>query len=96
MSTVTIQKRKLKKGTTYPVYYKEPLTGKKKYHITFPKLKEAQRAANDLRSLLDTGSLPEKRKRKLRLMVFEQVAKAIKQYPKNCASRLEDLGFEPQ
>ena len=29
-----------------------------------------------------------------RELVFEQVAKAIKQYPKNWASRLEHLGFE--
>jgi len=78
MSTVIIQKRKRKKGTTYPVYYKEPLTGKKKYYKTFQKLREAQQVANDLRSLLDVGRPPEKIKRKLKLMAFEQVASLLK------------------
>ena len=55
MSTVTIQKRKRKHGTTYPVYFKNPFNYRKEYFKTFPKLKEAQIAANELRALLDAG-----------------------------------------
>jgi len=78
MATVQIQRRKWKKGISYPIYYKDPQTGKKKYYKTFPKFKEAQRAANSLRSLLDTGKHPEKKKKLLKTMTFEQVGESLK------------------
>lgn len=78
MATVLIQRRRRKKGITYPVYYKEPLTGKKKYLKTFSRFKEAQQAANDLRALLDAGKQPAKRQMKLKLMTFRQVGESLK------------------
>ena len=78
MATVTIQKRIRKKGTTYPVYYKDPLTGKKKYYKTLQRFRDAQQAANELRALLDSGKLPKNQQKKLNLMTFEQVAHSLK------------------
>lgn len=78
MSTVTIQKRKRKHGITYPVYFKNPFNYRKEYFKTFPKLKEAQRAANELRALLDAGKLPEKEKLKLNPLTFKKVGDSLK------------------
>lgn len=78
MSTVTIQRRNRKKGTTYPVYYKDPLTGKKEYWKTYPRFRLAQQARNELKTLLDMGKLPEKKERKIKLMTFGQVAESLK------------------
>ena len=64
MATVTIQRRKKKDGTTsYPVYFVDPLTGKKKYHATFRTLKDAQLATHTLRDVIDKGSAPEQRRK---------------------------------
>jgi len=49
-------KRNREKGTSYLVYYKDPLHGKRKYYRTFRRLRAAQRVANDLRTLLDAGN----------------------------------------
>lgn len=62
MATVTIQRRKKKDGSmSYPVYFVDPHTKKKKYHATFRTLKEAQLATHTLRDIIDKGSLPEPR-----------------------------------
>lgn len=62
MATVTIQRRKKKDGSmSYPVYFVDPHTKKKKYHATFRTLKEAQLATHTLRDVIDKGSLPEPR-----------------------------------
>ena len=64
MATVTIQRRKKQDGSaTYPVYYVDPLTGKKKYHATFRTLKDAQLATHTLRDVIDKGSAPEPRRK---------------------------------
>lgn len=64
MATVTIQRRKKKDGTTsYPVYFVDPFTGKKKYHATFRTLKDAQLATHTLRDVIDKGSAPEVRRK---------------------------------
>ena len=64
MATVTIQRRKKQDGSTsYPVYYVDSLTGKKKYHATFRTLKDAQLATHTLRDVIDRGSAPEVRRK---------------------------------
>jgi integrase len=79
MATVTIQKRNRKKGTTYPVFYKDPTTGKKRYYKTLQRLRDAQQIANDLRTLLDAGKIAAVRKGKqiLNLLTFEDVSKSL-------------------
>ena len=78
MATVVIQKRKGKKGMSYAIRYANPLTGKKKYYKTFKKQKEAQRAANDLRALLDSGKKPENTMKKFNPLTFEEVADSLR------------------
>jgi len=85
MATVNIQKRKRKNRNSYLVYYKDPFTGKKKYYKTYQKLKDAQRVANDLRTLLDSGKLPDSNKNKIRMLTFEAAAEELK---KSWMSRL--------
>jgi hypothetical protein len=77
MATVTIQKRKRNKGVRYLVSYKIPMTGKKKHYKTFCKYREAQEAANDLRSILDSGNLPNPKRTRLNVMSFNQAAKSL-------------------
>lgn len=73
MATVTIQRRKKKDGTTsYPVYFVDPYTGKKKYHATYRTLKAAQLASHDLRDVIDRGAAPTPR-RKARGLTLEEV-----------------------
>jgi integrase len=74
MATVTIQKRKRKKGIRYLVSYKVPLTGEKKHYKTFQKYREAQLVANDLRAMIDSGKLPEPKRTKLNPLTFNQVS----------------------
>ncbi len=76
MATVVIQKRKRRDYCSYPVYYKDPATGQRKYYKSFQRRKEAQQAANDLRSLLDAGRMSEVRKSKAKstLMTFHEMS----------------------
>ena len=75
MATVVIQKRERKDRNSYIVYYKDPASGRRKYHKTFQRQKDAQQSANELRALLDTGnaSAVKKSKVKLNLVNFEEV-----------------------
>ena len=73
MATVNIVKITREKGNRYQVYYKDPYSGKKKYYKTFTKQRDAQQASNELRSMLDTGNLPDVKK-KIRMMTFGAVA----------------------
>ena len=79
MATVVIQKRIRRKGATYPVYYKDPMTGKKKYYKTFQKRKDAQRAANELRAMIDSGKLEDvnQAKTKRSPLTFEEIAEFL-------------------
>jgi hypothetical protein len=77
MATVTIQKRTRKKGVRYLVSYKVPMNGKKKHYKTFSKYREAQQAANDLRSMLDSGNLPDPKRTKLNALSFKQVERSF-------------------
>ena len=73
MATVTIQRRKRQDGSTsYPVYYVDPLTGKKKYHATFRALRDANLASHTLRDTIDKGSAPEPR-RKARALTLDAI-----------------------
>lgn len=78
MATVNIVKCTREVGVRYQVYYKDPYTGKKKYYKTFQRQRDAQQAANDLRTLLDTGKLPDSKKNKVRMMTFGEVADELK------------------
>lgn len=77
MATVTIQKRNNKNGISYVVTFKDPLTGQKKYYKTFQKYRIAQRKANDLRALLDSGKRPTPRKTKLTPLIFGEVSTSL-------------------
>jgi hypothetical protein len=79
MATVIIQKRKRKKGMSYIISFKEPLTGKNKYYKTFRKHKDAQQAANELRSLLDSGKIPKPKRVKLNPLTFREVTQKLRQ-----------------
>jgi integrase len=60
MATVTIATRTLKKGKSYVVHYQDPTTGKKTYFKSYRRKDKAREAVNKLRTILDSGSLPEK------------------------------------
>ena len=77
MATVVVQKRIGKKGMGYAIHYADPISGKKKHYGTFKKYKEAHREANELRSVIDSGKLPESKRKKLNLMTFSEVADAL-------------------
>jgi integrase len=100
MATVVIQKRTGKNGTrSYGVYYKDPLTGERRYYKTFHRDKDARRAENKLRSLIDNGELAEIRKSqsRIRLMRYSEVAKSLRlewKTEKELADKtLEDYGY---
>nr|WP_287410694.1 hypothetical protein [Pseudodesulfovibrio sp.] len=81
MATVTIATRTRKNGKRYIVQYKDPETGKKKYHSSFRRKDMAQQEANKLRTILDDGSLPaSKQKSKTnRGKTFREVAELCRQ-----------------
>ena len=76
MATVIIQKRYRNNKLRYYVYYKDPYTYRSKYYKTFTKAKDAQRAANKLRDLIDNGKFYEikKHKQKTKPSKFSDVA----------------------
>ena len=78
MATVFTQKRKGKKYTSYVIQYYDPITGKKTYHKSFRKQREAQSEANDLRSLLDSGKKPVKKRTVFRPLTFGTVTEDLK------------------
>jgi integrase len=96
MATVIIQKRKRKKGMSYIISFKEPLTGKNKYYKTFRKHKDAQQAANELRSLLDSGKIPKPKRVKLNPLTFREVTQKLRQEwdERNKRNDLADKTFQ--
>jgi integrase len=78
MATVLIQKRKRDTRFSYIVYYKDSYTGQRKYYKTFQRQVEAQKAANDLRTLLDSGKLPSQHKTRINPLTFEDLAEQLK------------------
>jgi len=93
MATVFIQKRKSPKTgkKTYQIQYKNPTNNKTCYYKTFRKAKEAQRAAQDLRALIDNGEVYkiDRKKRKIRLLKFSEVAELAVVEWKNKLSKNE-------
>ncbi|MCK5680267.1 site-specific integrase [bacterium] len=78
MATVLINKRVGKNFTSYSIYFRDPFTGEKKYHCSLRRLIDAQKEANELRSLIDSGKLPTCRK-KFRPLKVTAVAKELRQ-----------------
>jgi integrase len=81
MATVLIQKRTSETGRVrYGVYYKSPLTGERKYYKTYYRLKDARKAENRLRNLIDNGELSELEERRTRLnpLSFSEVCTALR------------------
>lgn len=74
MATVIIEKRKRASGMSYPIYYKDPVTGRRKYYKTCRRLVDAQGEANALRQLIDTGKACEiaRGRRKHRPLTVEE------------------------
>ena len=79
MATVVIQTHKRKKGMSYCVMYRDPLTGEKKHYKTFKKKREANQIANDLRTMLDVGEIPKPRQTKISALTFAEVGKSLKE-----------------
>ena len=81
MATVFIQKRERKNRNSYIITYKNPLNGKLRYYKTLTKLKEAQKVANDLRTLIDTGKPPNfnKETKKVSVFTFREIGKMLDQ-----------------
>jgi integrase len=77
MATVVIQRVKRRERFSYNVLYKDPATRQTKYYATFPKKKDAQQCANDLRALIDMGKRPKSKALKLRLLTFAEIAKIL-------------------
>ena len=77
MATVTIQKRQKIKGISYVITFKDPITGKKKYHKSVHKHRIAQQEAHELRALLDSGGNPISRKKSLSALTFYEVSEFL-------------------
>jgi integrase len=78
MATVRIQKYHGKRGTTYAVKYKDPLTKRTKHYKSFKRYKDANLAKNELRILLDSGKIPEKQQNHFTPMTFAEVSESLK------------------
>ena len=78
MATVVIQTIKRKKGMSYKLNYRDPVTGEKKHYKTFKKKREANQVANDLRALLDMGEIPRLRQTKISPLTFKEVGESLK------------------
>ena len=78
MATVRIQKYKGKRGTTYAVKYKDPLTKRTQHYKSFKRHKDANQAKNDLRIILDFGKIPEKKQNHFTPMTFAEVSDSLK------------------
>lgn len=80
MATVVIETRTNKSGTkSYPIYYRDPVTGKRKYHKTLRKKIEAERERLQLAMLIEHGDLEhlERKKRKFRPLSLSEIGEAL-------------------
>lgn len=95
MATVTIQKYTGKIKTSYIVRFKDPVTGKFKHYKTFMKKRDAQSAANNLRTMIDNGNIRQiiQTKAKLKMLTFEQVNDSLKS---SWSSKLERQELSPE
>ena len=78
MATVFIQNHQKKKGISYNVQFRDPITGKKRHYKTFHKKREANQAANDLRVMLDAGKIPAPRQTRISPLTFCEVGESLK------------------
>ncbi len=74
MATVSIQKYEGKKGMSYSVRYKDPFSRRSKHYKSYRRFKDANQAARELRTLLDTGKSPEKKPVGVAPKTFEKIA----------------------
>jgi site-specific recombinase XerD len=80
MATVYYQTHERKTGKSYQVYYADPLTNRPVYYKSFRKKKDAQAAMEDLRAKIDNGGRPQKKKKKVQVMTFSQVAESLQKH----------------
>jgi len=79
MATVYIQKRTRKEGKSYAIKFADPLTGRKRHYATARRLRDAQTKANELRDLLDSGTIPESKSTRLNPLTFDEVAASLRE-----------------
>jgi integrase len=79
MATVYIQKRTRKEGKSYAVKFADPLTGRKRHYATARRLRDAQTKANELRDLLDSGTIPESKSTRLNPLTLDEVATSLRE-----------------
>ena len=79
MATVFVQKRKGENSTSYRVMYYEQTSGRKKSYKTYRLKREAERAAHDLRSLIDSGHLPGESRKAFQALTFKEVAASLEE-----------------
>ena len=77
MATVFIQKHNKKKGISYNIQFRDPVTGKKRHYKTFQKKREANQVANDLRAMLDAGKIPTPRQTRITPLTFSKVGDSL-------------------
>jgi len=79
VATVVIQKRKKADGHSYAVLYKDPMSRKTKYYKSFKRKKDANNAAHELRTLIDTGKVNEadETRTRMSMMTFWEVAEIL-------------------
>ena len=68
----------MKRSQSYAIRYGDPITGNKKHYKTFQKYKDAHQAANELRSILDSGKTPQKKATRFNPLTFSQVANSLR------------------
>ncbi|MCP3933679.1 MAG: site-specific integrase [Bacteroidetes bacterium] len=74
MATVYFTERARINGKSYDLFYKDPYSGKKKRYQTYRKKKDVLKSENELRSLLDSGRMPESRAQLINLKTFREIA----------------------
>lgn len=77
MSTVYVLRRPRKGGYSYAVRYADPCTGQKRHYGTYRKKREADRVANELRSILDSGQMPIRKETRFSPMTFNEIADCL-------------------
>jgi integrase len=78
MANVFIQKYKGKRGTTYAVKYRDSFTKRCKHDSSFRRWQEANERVKELKTILDSGKRPKKRRNQLIPLTFDEVAKSLK------------------
>lgn len=78
MANVFIQKYKRKRGITYAVKFRDTITKRCKYDSSYQRWQEANERVKELKSILDSGKRPEKRRSQFIPLTFNKVAESLK------------------